>query len=127
VSRTVIWKSQLERLPEPSVAEQVTVAGEPSSENVVPDAGVHDVDADPQLSVAVDAYVATAPSFVHSSVCGAGHVMTGGSVSVGVNAWVTLLRIPFVSMPTIVMLCCTPIDIDAVALDPLPTACPSTR
>ena len=70
---------QLLGFPEPSLAVQVT--GAAPSENV-PEPGVHPTDATLQLSVAVAVTVALAPfGLVHSSVCGAGHVMLGGVVS----------------------------------------------
>src|SRR6266481_6125795 len=68
VSCTWIWKPQVDWLPAPSIAAQVTEVGEGASGKVEPDAGEHCTEATPQLSVTVGAKVAIAPSSVHSSV-----------------------------------------------------------
>jgi hypothetical protein len=68
VSFTATWKPQDAWLPDVSTATQVSAVGEESSGNWLPDGGEHFTDATPQLSVAVGANVAIAPSSVHSSV-----------------------------------------------------------
>src|SRR5438552_4024357 len=85
VSCTLSWKLQEAALPEPSTAMQVADVGEGSSGNLVPDGGEHVTCATPQLSVAVGAKLAIAPSSVHSSVCSAGQTMVGGVSSTTVT------------------------------------------
>src|SRR5229473_2014572 len=85
VSCTRTWKAQEAWLPEVSTATQLPGVGEGSSGNFVSDGGEHCTEATPQLSVAVGAKVATAPSSVHSSVWSAGQAITGGVVSTTVT------------------------------------------
>src|SRR5207302_5775966 len=85
VSCTLTWKPQVAAFPEPSTAVQVPDVGEASSANLVPDGGEQVTCATPQLSVAVGAKLATAPSSVHSSVRLAGHAITGRVVSTTVT------------------------------------------
>ena len=85
VSCTLTWNPQEAALPELSTAVQVLSVGEGYSGNLVPDGGEQVTCATPQLSVAVGANVAAAPSSVHSSVWSAGQMITGGVVSTTVT------------------------------------------
>src|SRR5205823_9982818 len=85
VSWTRIREPQVDWLPAPSIAAQVTEVGEGASGKIEPDAGEHCTEATPQLSVTVGAKAATAPRSTHSSVWSPGQTITGGVVSTTVT------------------------------------------
>jgi hypothetical protein len=96
VSLTVTVNEQVPVLPVASVAVHVTVVVPTAKKE--PDAGTQDTVTPGQLSVAVATKVTTAPQSPGSfdTVIGAGHVMTGASVSltVTVNEQLEVLPLP---------------------------------